>query len=376
MKPELPEAISHAFERQAHPYHMWDGIQSIPAGMEDILDPQVLQAIRSATVSMQAKTTIHLMGCGTSYFAAGAIAQAFQQIARRPTYAWEAFEFLAYPPVDMANSALVSISHTGSTLPVVHAIDMGRANGACTISYTDVVPSPLSRSSEWLVASTLGAEPALPKTRSYTSALMRGYLQAVELARLAGRPVEGWEDALRRAPAIASRVIAASDEQARSLAGAWATSRRIIVTGGGPQYATAQEGMLKLTEAAKVSSVAWEIEEAVHGTWASTIEDDLLILLAMDGPSYKSAVRLVGGMKTVGSKVWVITNRAWNGMAVDAVTSLPPGEPEVLMPLYAILPIYLFTYFTALAKNLSPDNMGLTNPRLLDARMQMSSSLL
>ena len=376
MKSELPAAISHAFERQAHPYHMWDGIQSIPAGMEDILDPQVLQAIHSAAVSMQAKTTIHLMGCGTSYFAAGAIAQAFQQIARRPAYAWEAFEFLAYPPVDIAESALVAISHMGSTPPVVQAIDLGRANGACTISYTDVVPSALSQSSEWVVASKLGAEPALPKTRSYASALMRGYLEAVELSRLENRPVEDWEDALRRAPAIASQVISASEEQARSLAEAWVTCRRIIVSGGGPQHATAQEGMLKLTEAARFNSVAWEIEEAVHGTWASTIEDDLLILLAMDGPCYESAVRLAGGMKTVGSKVWVITNCAWNETAVDAVTSLPGGEPEILMPLYAILPIYLFTYFMALAKNLSPDNMGLTDPRLLDARMQMSSSLL
>jgi len=191
---------------------------------------------------------------------------------------------------------------------------------------------------------------------------------------LASRPVEGWEDALRRAPAIASRVIAASQEQARTLAYAWATCRRIVVAGGGPQHATAQEGMLKLTEAALISSVAWEIEEAVHGTWASTTEDDLLILLAMDGPCYESAVRLAGGMKTVGSKVWMITNRAWNGPAVDAVTSLPDGEPELLMPLYAILPIYLFTYFTALAKNLSPDAMGLTDPRFLDARNQMRST--
>ena len=116
------------------------------------------------------------------------------------------------------------------------------------------------------------------------------------------------------------------------------------------------------------------MEEAVHGTWASTIEDDLIILLAMEGPSYEATVRLAGGMKAIGSKVWVVTNRAWKGVRWMP-SPASEGEPELFMPLYAILPIYLFSYFAALAKNLTPDTMRMTDPRFLQARMLMRSTL-
>jgi glucosamine 6-phosphate synthetase-like amidotransferase/phosphosugar isomerase protein len=80
-------------------------------------------------------------------------------------------------------------------------------------------------------------------------------------------------------------------------------------------------------------------------------------------------------MKTIDAKVWVLTNRPWNGVGVDALTLLPAGEPEQFMPLYAVLPLYQLAYFTALAKGLSPDSMRIEDPRFLNARMQMRSSI-
>ena len=375
MNREVHASLKHIFERQMHPYHMWDGIQSIPAGMTDILAPQVVQSIQASTAGMLEKSPIHLIGCGTSYFAAIAIAHAIQQVAGLPAYPWEAFEFLAYPPVEIERSCVVGISHTGGTPPVVRAVEMARKLGACTVGYTDGIPSALARAAEWPVVSSMGLEPALPKTRSYTSMLVRGYLQAIELARHKGRDTEAWESALNEAPELAHQVLSSVESQVKGLAGRWVSCRRIIVSGGGPQYATAQEGSLKITEASIFSSFAWEIEEAVHGTWASTEEEDLVILIALAGPSYGSAVRLAGGMKTIGSKVWVLTDGPWEGAAVDAITELPKGEPELFMPLYAIIPLYEFSYFAALEKKLSPDNMRLTDPRFLDARTQMRTSL-
>jgi glucosamine 6-phosphate synthetase-like amidotransferase/phosphosugar isomerase protein len=80
-------------------------------------------------------------------------------------------------------------------------------------------------------------------------------------------------------------------------------------------------------------------------------------------------------MKTIDAQVWVLTDRPWNGIEVDALTMLPGGESELFTPLYAILPLYQFAYFIALVKNLSPDSMRVEDPRFLDARTQMRSSL-
>jgi glucosamine--fructose-6-phosphate aminotransferase (isomerizing) len=375
MNNELPASLLHVFERQEHPYHMWDGIQSIPKGLEEILAREGMQAARSAGAVMLDRTSIHLLGCGTSYFAAIALAHAFQQIAHQPAYAWEAFEFLTYPPVGIEQSAVVGISHTGGTPAVVKAVEMARQLGAVTIGHTDEANSALTRASDQVFLSAMGAEPALPKTRSYLSSLMRGFLESVELASLKGRETSALAYALKRAPKLVRQVLEAGEKQARELAERWSGRRRIVVSGGGPHYATALEGMLKLTEAAMYNATAWEIEEAVHGTWASTTEEDLIIQIAMDGPSYESALRLAGGMKTIDAQVWVLTDRPWNKVEVDALTLLPTGEPELFTPLYAILPLYQFAYFTALAKKLSPDSMRVEDPRFLDARKQMRSSL-
>jgi glucosamine--fructose-6-phosphate aminotransferase (isomerizing) len=375
MNKELPAALAHVFERQAHPYHMWDGINQIPAGLEDILAPAAVDAIRVSSLAMQSRLPIHLLGCGTSYFAAYSIALAIQHIAALPAYPWEAFEFLAYPPVNLGASTVVGISHTGSTPPVVRAIEMARNQGACTVGYTDGVLSALKRLSEWVVPSTLGQEPALPKTRSYTSSLLRGYLQATTLAQVQGKDVSSWDAALHKSPELARQVITECEPQVKELADRWCERRRVVVSGGGPQFATAQEGMLKLTEAARFDATCWEIEEAVHGTWASTLENDLIIVLAMEGQSYESAVLLAGGMKTIGSAVWIITNRTWAGPEIDALTILPDDQPELFMPLYAIIPLYQLSYFIALSRGFSPDNMRMNDPRFLNARMQMRSTL-
>ncbi len=363
--------MEHIFERKVHPYHMWDGIQSIPAGMEDILAPQVVSAVRASVGAMFSKRPIFLTGCGTSFFAAQATAHAIQQVAGLPAYPWEAFELLAYPPVGLENGTLIGISHTGSTRPLVQAIEMGRTRGAYTVGYTDDASSALGLSCEQVITGKLGLEPALPKTRSYLAALVRGCLQAVELGHLGNRDVAVTESALPRAPNLARQVLAASEAQVRDLAARWAGCRRVVVCGGGPQLATAQEAALKLTEGARLDAIAWEIEEAVHGTWASTQAGDLVILLAVEGQSCDGAVRLAAGMKTIGASVWVLANCDWTGGPVDALTALPGGEPEVLMPLYAILPLYQFTYFVALARGVSPDAMGLSDPRFMEARRQM-----
>jgi hypothetical protein len=54
---------------------------------------------------------------------------------------------------------------------------------------------------------------------------------------------------------------------------------------------------------------------------------------------------------------------------------LPDNIPESLLPLYSILPIYLFTYFLAIERGLRPDNLNLSDPRFLEARTMIRESI-
>jgi glucosamine--fructose-6-phosphate aminotransferase (isomerizing) len=270
---------------------------------------------------------------------------------------------------------LIGISHTGGTPVVVQAVELAHSQGAYTLGYTDVEKSALARTADQTIPSSMGIEPALPKTRSYVAALLRHYLLALEVARVRKFDVSPYEPFLQRAPQIAQNLLEALEGQSKEIAQNQMVPRRIVVAGGGPQFATACEASLKLTEAALVNSVAWELEEAVHGTWASTRPKDLIIILAMKGPSFQKCQRLAAGMKMIDAQVWVITNEEQGIPEVDYTTQLPGDVPELFMPLFAILPLYQYTYFLALSQGIHPDNMRLADPRYLQARMLMRDTI-
>jgi len=354
---------------------MWEGIQSVPLGLDDILSSQVMDSLHKAAVMLANRSPVYMTGCGTSYFSAIAATHVFHAIPHYPAYACNAFEFYAYPPPGLQDSAVIGISHTGGTPAVIQSVELARSQGAFTLGFTDVVGSALARTASHVVSSSLGVEPALPKTRSYVAALLRGYLLALELSRLRKIDVSQYEPFLQRSPQISRNLLDSVEGQVKEIAQNQVVPRRIVVAGGGPQLATALEASLKLTEAALVISVAWELEEAVHGTWASTQPEDLVIILAIKGPGFAKCQRLAAGMHMISAKVWVITNHEGEIPDADFITRLPSDIPEFFMPLFAILPLYQYTYFLALAQGVHPDNMRLADPRYLQARMLMRDTI-
>lgn len=371
----IPAGVQSAFERTEHPFYMWEGIQDLPKAAEDILSERVQNQIHKAAEAMQGKKTVNLIGCGTSYFAGIAATYLFHALTPISAYASNAFEYLAYPPQASNDDVLVGISHTGGTPVVVQSCKLAKQRGVLTIGYTDVENSALDRVADHTIQSSMGAEPALPKTRSYVAALLRNYLLALKIAGLQGKDCTDLQSQLFAAPAKLAQVMQMTQSQTKSLAKTFKDVRKLIVVGGGPQWATAQEGALKLTESALVVADAWELEEAVHGTWASTKAGDLVVILAIEGASYEKSAILAEGMKTIGATVWVITNKKGVRLNVDHLTELPQDLDELFMPLTAIVPLYYFTYFLALELGVRPDNMNLADPRYLEARQMMRTSI-
>lgn len=376
MENHIPASLERIFERTHHPYLMWEAMQSIPESLTEWWGSKI-SMIRNVAQEMVRRSPVHFVGCGTSYFAGLAIAHALQRIAGVEAYAWDAFEFLSYPPGHLAQSTVIAISHTGDTPVVLKAVQMSREMGALTVGITDAAESGLKQAAHHAIISAWGLEPALPKTRSYVSSLLRGYLLAVELARALNQDVTPWEQALKESPNTSRIILTSCEAQTRSLATKWFSARRFVTVGGGPLYSAALEGMLKITETALSNATTWEVEEAAHGLWVSTTDQDLIIGLAMEGPSLESVLRLAHAMKIIGTRVWLVTNVDYLDVNVDAVTRLPLESPsyELFMPMYAILPLYQFSYFMALEKGISPDAMNLGDPRYLQARMLLRHSV-
>lgn len=371
MAQPIPESIQQAFERTEHPFHMWEGLESTPEALATLFADSVQQQIARAAAALAEVDYIHFLGCGTSYFAGIAGAYAFHSLTGIPGAAQSAFEFAAYPPGRLDRSAVVAISHTGSTRAALDAVRTASDQGAVTIGLTDYAESPLVSAVTYPILGGGGREKSLPKTKSYPVSLLRQYLLAARVAERSGRSSRELVEALSRAPELARAVLADSLPLIKQLVADRQPASQIFLVGNGPNVATALEGCLKLQESAQVPAHAWQLEEAMHGPWSIINPGDWVILLAMRGPGLSKAQGLAAALQHIEVNLWVITDEPDGVPGAQYRTLLPAGVPEVFTPLYAILPLYQFTYLTALALGKRPDCMRLADPRYLRARLAL-----
>jgi len=248
---------------------------------------------------------------------------------------------------------------------------LAAAGGAVTVGLTDDPDSPLAREVKYPILGGGGREESLPKTKSYPASLLRHYMLAVRVGARKGRSVAELVPALAQAPEAARATLAGSLPLVEQIVATRSPDSQVFLIGNGPNVATAFEGALKLQESAQVPAHAWQLEEAMHGPWGIIDPGDLVILLAMRGPGLAKARGLAGALQHIGVNLWVITDDPAGISGAKYQTLLPGDAPELFSPLYAVLPLYQFTYYTALALGKRPDCMRLTDPRYLQARLAL-----
>lgn len=372
MTPDIPQSLQAAHARKAHPYLMWEGLNSSPEALAACPTEALQQAVSEAAAALAGCWHLYLIGCGTSLFAGQATAMALGQIAGRPATAVNAFELRAFPPPNLGQAGLIAISHSGGTPEVIDAMVLARALGTPVVALTDCPNAPVSQAADVTLLGPGGVEPALPKTRSYLTALYR-------LLRLVGSLSDndaGGQllEAMATLPDQTRQQLQAHEEQTRQMGERYAGVRRIAVAGAGFNLATANEAALKLTEASLSLTDAWELEEAGHGAWASTEAGDLVIVVASEGPELDKARSLISGMRAIDAHTWLITDGDAATAEPDDITRLPSGLPPALVPMLAILPLYQFTYFLTLARGIHPDIMRTDDPAYLAARKLLRPS--
>ncbi|PRX98131.1 SIS domain-containing protein [Allonocardiopsis opalescens] len=350
--------------------HMRAGVEAVPEVLAEAGERP--EDARTAAAVLAGASAVDLVGCGSSLFAAAVLGYAFDAAGLRSRVT-EAYEYAGYPPPAGPADALIAISHTGRTPDVVAAARAAAAAGRPVIAITDDGASPLAAAAGYALVDERGMESALPKTRSYVSTLVRGLRLARELAALRGAAAPGL-DALAEPAGHVGALLAAAWPQAADLADRWADAPRYVVVGAGPEHATALEGALKITEAASVYAVGWQIEEAAHGTWVSTRAGELAIVLAVGERDRDAVRRTLAGLRAIGAATWVIGDDEEALAAADAATRLP-ALPAPVMPLLTALPLYCFAHQLALGRGLDPDVMRQDEPRYREARTVMRRSI-
>lgn len=283
---------------------------------------------------------VHLVGSGTSHFAAQAAADEFRHRTGWPVEVHLPTDFLHYVNDDRigSGSLVVAVSQSGRSTGTRAAIRRAGLRGAATVLVTG---DARVSDADALLDIGCGPEDVGAKTKGFVCTVAALLL----LARgFGGQP--GGDD-LAGLPSLIESII---ERSAAPLAAflRHTTPTSLSILSYGPNMPTAREGALKILEAARIPVEALDVEEFLHGPHRRLSPDTGIVLIAPDGPMLERARALTTFATAVGASVLTISD------APDATITVPVTER--LGPLAYVVPLQLLAVELAGRLGRSPED--------------------
>jgi glucosamine--fructose-6-phosphate aminotransferase (isomerizing) len=305
---------------------------------------------------------IFVSGIGTSFHAA-TVGEYLLRFVGIDAWAVRSFEFVHYPRPLRPDDGVIVISHRGSKLHGIGAVQRAVEIGVVTVGVTGKNSKMQGAD---VIIETVEQDPSSTHSISYIGALVRLSQVAAKLGALTGyeRQTERLMQGLAQLPALMEDILSREGEVRQIAQEAVAQSRRLYFVGAGPNAVTAAEGALKAKEAAYVTTEGFELEQAIHGPQVAFEVDDLLIPISVKGAAQSRMADFLLALSEIGSRVWLIgeaptmetaglfNRQGWSRFAIGDGEDLP----EELTPLLAALPVQLLADFLATARGTNADS--------------------
>ena len=221
-----------------------------------------------------------LVGIGTSWHAAhhGAWMLRAAGVEAEPVHA---ADVAPYGRAISPEEGVIVLSHTGSTGYSMTMLERAREAGAEALHI-----SGIGNGGE---LETVAAEPSYAYTASHTGAMAR----LAQIATALGADLGPLED-------VPARVAAVLDLPGPLIE---VPDRLVELIGAGPNAWTAQEGALKIREAAYVAAEGLSSEQFFHGPSIALDEQDTLVVLDGGGPMTGRTGAIAAAVEVTGAKV-------------------------------------------------------------------------
>lgn len=343
--------------------HLYQSIHAQPKAVRLLLQDWTVPT--QAAGQLATKKRILLAGIGTSYHAA-IVGEYLLRWAGADAWAIRSFDFVHYPRPLYADDGVIVLSHRGSKLQSITAIERAKDVHVFTMGVTGKASKMQGVD---LILETVEQDPSSTHSISYIGALTRLAQVAVQMAKVLRRDEQAQqlEQGLALLPALMENILA-REESIRAIAQeAVAQHRRLYFVGAGPNAATATEGALKAKESAYVTAEGFELEQAIHGPQTAFEVEDLIIPISVKGAAQARMADFLLAQGEIGTKIWLIgvapntdaeallQRPGWSRFALADNVALP----EVLTPLLAALPVQLLSDFLAAARGTNADSFRL-----------------
>ena len=324
-------------------------IQSQPEVLARLLDRE-MQHVRQIAAQLPPFDYALIAARGSSDHAATYAKYAWTSLAGYPVaLAAPSLLTMYHKAPRLAGALVVGISQSGQSPDILAVLEEGKRQGRPTLAITNDGASPLAAMADHVVELHAGPEQSVAATKTYTAQLAVMAMFAAALSRDA-RHI----DALQQLPAAIETTLQLSAPIAQQVE-RYRYMDRCIVIGRGYNYATSFELALKLKELTYVMATSYSSADFRHGPIA-TIESGLPVFLVMPaGATFADMLELAQELRRRDAELLVISESEDALALARTALPVPPGIPEWLSPLTAIVPGQLVALRLALSKGLNPD---------------------
>ncbi|MEA2701565.1 MAG: hypothetical protein QOE22_274 [Candidatus Parcubacteria bacterium] len=351
-------------QKKGYEHFMLKEIMEVPEVIENSLrgriDPEDMQVhlggLKDVEEELRSVKRIIITGCGSAYYAGLTGELLIEELTGIPAEAEVASEFRYRRfTADPHDTLLIAVSQSGETADTLEAVREAKKHGMLTLGIVNAVGSSIARETDAGVYNHAGPEIGVASTKAFVSQLAVFVLVALYIRQLKD-PHSAPSEILReltRLPDYARRILD-ERENIESIAKRHSDMRDALFIGRKFQYPIAYEGALKLKEVSYAHAEAYGAGEMKHGPLALIDEDFPTVALMPRDSMNEKTLSNVEEIRARGGKVIAVTTEGDAPSWTDDVITVP-NTHETLLPILTTLPLQLFAYYVALARNLPID---------------------
>lgn len=297
---------------------------------------------------------IHIVACGTSYYAA--------QVAERVLEKWTDFDIKVdvaseyrYRNIKCDTSTLaVFVSQSGETADTIAAQRKARAHGAHCLAITNVRGSTLAREVHSVMLLKAGPEIGVAATKTFTGQMAALFLVALQLGRLRNAlSPEEEERLVNEFLQIPYKVelLLEREQEIKELAKIYADKKNFLFIGRGISYPIALEGALKLKEISYVHAEAYAAGEMKHGPIALLEPDVPVVAIIPKDSLYEKTLSNIQEAKARNAPLIAVCTEGDThiGKHVQSLVKIPWTDEE-FTPFLTVIPLQFLAFHIALLK--------------------------
>lgn len=288
---------------------------------------------------------IHIVACGSAIYAGMIGKTLLEEYANIKVEIDVASEYRYKNVIYDRKTLVILISQSGETADTIAAMRKAKENNVKTLAIVNVKTSTIARESDNQIFIEAGPEIAVATTKAYILQVGIMALLAYKTALTKGLVKENDKvlEEAEKLPRLIKEVLNRRDEY-KKVAKEIYNKEDIFFIGRKIDYATSQEGSLKLKEVSYIHSEAYQAGELKHGT-ISLIEEGMPVFSIITDDSIKEkTISNIEEVKSRGAKAIIISNEPWENQKIQIVV---PKISPYFQPILIVPTLQLIAYETA-----------------------------